>query len=241
MRTLVVGDIHSGLKALEQVLEKVAPIHGDQFIFLGDYVDGWSEAAETVSFLIEFSKQFKCIFIRGNHDYLVYQYLKHNDTNPMWLAHGGEASKLSYNELSKKETKAHLTFYEDLVNYHLDEDNRLFVHAGFTNVNGINYEYFKNLVFWDRTLWEMVRALDTSIPKNDIRYPKRLTLYSEIYIGHTPVTRMGSTLPLNFANVWNIDTGAAFKGPLTILDIDTKEYWQSDPVCKLYPNEIGRN
>ena len=65
MRTLVVGDIHGGLKALQQVLPKVKPTKEDLFIFLGDYVDGWSEAAETVSFLIEFSKNHSCVFIRG--------------------------------------------------------------------------------------------------------------------------------------------------------------------------------
>jgi serine/threonine protein phosphatase 1 len=42
-------------------------------------------------------------------------------------------------------------------------------------------------------------------------------------------------------NVWNIDTGAAFTGKLTIMDIDTKNFWQSDPVRNLYPNEAGRN
>jgi hypothetical protein len=52
---------------------------------------------------------------------------------------------------------------------------------------------------------------------------------------------MGSTVPVNFANVWNIDTGAAFKGPLSIIDADTKEVWQSEPVYKLYPSEMGRN
>jgi hypothetical protein len=46
---------------------------------------------------------------------------------------------------------------------------------------------------------------------------------------------------VNFANVWNIDTGAAFKGPLSIIDADTKEVWQSEPVYKLYPSEMGRN
>jgi serine/threonine protein phosphatase 1 len=30
------------------------------------------------------------------------------------------------------------------------------------------------------------------------------------------------TTPVQKACVWNIDTGAAFKGPLTIMDIDTK-------------------
>ena len=42
-------------------------------------------------------------------------------------------------------------------------------------------------------------------------------------------------------NIWNIDTGAAFKGSLTIMDVDTKEFWQSEPLPNLYPNEKGRN
>jgi serine/threonine protein phosphatase 1 len=41
--------------------------------------------------------------------------------------------------------------------------------------------------------------------------------------------------------VWNVDTGAAFKGPVSIMDVKTKQVWQSDPVWKLYPNEEGRN
>ena len=65
--------------------------------------------------------------------------------------------------------------------------------------------------------------------------------FKEIYIGHTPVTRLGETVPLHYANVWNIDTGAAFKGPLSVVDVDTKEVWQSDPVYRLYPSEKGRN
>jgi serine/threonine protein phosphatase 1 len=43
------------------------------------------------------------------------------------------------------------------------------------------------------------------------------------------------------ATVWNVDTSAAFKGPLTIMDIETKEFWQSEPLPNLYPNEKGRN
>jgi len=39
---------------------------------------------------------------------------------------------------------------------------------------------------------------------------------------------------LRFASVWNIDTGAAFKSPLSIINIDTKENWQSVPVWELY-------
>jgi len=208
MRTLVIGDIHGGLKALQQVLRKVEPSKIDRFIFLGDYVDGWSDAAETVSFLIQFTETYDCIFIRGNHDHLAYRYLKHNDPNPMWLAYGGETTKKSYAVLSSVEKEKHLLFYESCTNYHIDAQNRLFVHAGFTNLSGPQHEYFGNLVFWDRTLWEMAMSLDVDISEEDSRFPQRLKLFKEIYIGHTPVTRMGSAVPMNFANVWNIDTGA---------------------------------
>lgn len=240
-RTFVVGDIHGGLRALEQVLEKLNPLKDDHFIFLGDYVDGWSEAAQTVSFLIDFSEVYSCTFIRGNHDYLVHRYLQKQDENPMWLAHGGRESKASYDVLTSEEKRKHLDFYEALTNYFIDAQNRLFVHAGFTNIMGPKYEYFEDLVFWDRTLWETARAMDPGISEDDIHYPQRLKLFDEIYIGHTPVTRIGSTVPMRFANLWNIDTGAAFKGPLSVMDVDTKEVWQSDPVHLLYPDETGRN
>lgn len=241
MRTLVVGDIHSGLRALVQVLQIVEPQSEDCFIFLGDYVDGWSEATETVEFLLKFSTRYKCLFIRGNHDYLIHRYLNEGDTNPLWLASGGAESKIGYDLLSQEDKKRHVLFYESLKNYHIDTQNRLFVHAGFTNPKGPKVEFFANGVFWDRTLWEMAKALDPNISEKHPRYPQRLKLFNEIYIGHTPVTKMGETTPQHFGGVWNIDTGAAFKGPLTILDIDTKEFWQSDPVYRLYPDEKGRN
>jgi serine/threonine protein phosphatase 1 len=241
MRTLVVGDIHGGLKGLEQVLEKVKPTYEDLFIFVGDYVDGWSESAETVSFLLRFSEEYQCIFLRGNHDDLVYDYLKKNDEKPTWLIHGGQASKDSYAKLSSEEIGHHIEFYESLQNYHIDDKKRLFLHAGFTNMHGPQHEFYPNLVYWDRTLWEMACSLDPEIPSDSRYFPKRLKLFNEIYIGHTPVTRIGETVPIRKANVWNVDTGAAFKGPLSILDVDSKKIWQSDPIWTLYPLEKGRN
>lgn len=241
MRTLVVGDIHAGLKGLKQVLDKLIPTQDDTFIFLGDYVDGWSEAAETVSFLMEFAKEHSCIFLRGNHDELTYEFLTEGLENKTWLAHGGAATLESYSQLSKEETAEHLAFYENLHNYYIDDQNRLYLHAGFTNQHGPQFEHYPNLVYWDRTLWEMVCSMDTSVSRSSSKYPKRLRLFDEIYIGHTPVTRIGHTTPVNYANVWNIDTGAAFKGPLSIIDVNTKEVWQSDLVWTLYPDEKGRN
>jgi len=241
MRTLVIGDIHAGVRALIQVLERADIKRDDLLIFLGDYVDGWSEAVETVDYLIQLQKDQHCIFLRGNHDDLAYHWLETGEHNPLWLMNGGQATIDSYENAGAEVKKAHLPFYEALRNYYLDSKKRLFLHAGFTNLKGVDFEYFSKTFYWDRTLWELALCLDPGIPKDSVHYPKRLLHYSEIYIGHTPLSKIGKTTPYRAANVWNVDTAAAYKGPLTIIDADTKEYWQSDPVYSFYPGENGRN
>ena len=240
-RTLAIGDIHGGLKALKQVLERAAIQDDDLLIFLGDYVDGWSESAQTVDFLITLSLKQNCLFIRGNHDDLVYDWLNEDSYNETWLNHGGKSSINSYKNYTEAQKTEHIKFYKALKDYYIDNQNRMFVHAGFQNHNGPEHEHHTTAFYWDRTFWEMAVALDKRLSVNDPLYPKRLTHHKEIFIGHTPVTRINRENPTQMANVWNIDTGAAFYGKLSILDVDTKEYWQSDPVYKLYPEEDGRN
>lgn len=241
MRTLVIGDIHGGLRALHQIMERANVTPKDTLIFLGDYVDGWSQSPQVIDYLMELKTTHNCVFILGNHDELLLDWLTKTKDNPLWYHHGGESTVLAYANVSAETIKKHIQFIQSLENYYLDEQNRLFIHAGFTNMNGVDYEYFPRLFYWDRSLWETALALDKKMKTDDLFYPKRLTLYREIFIGHTPVSRINKTVPVQMANVWNIDTGAAFKGPLTILDVDTKEFWQSEPLPNLYPSEKGRN
>ncbi|EMY82526.1 serine/threonine protein phosphatase [Psychroflexus gondwanensis ACAM 44] len=240
-RTLVIGDIHGGFKALIQVLDRAKVTSQDQLIFLGDYVDGWSETPELLSYLIQLKEERDCIFIRGNHDDLVLDWFKTGNSNPKWLQHGGDSTMKAYETVNPTLKNLHQRFLENLTNYHIDSKNRLFLHAGFANMHGPASEFHANTVYWDRTLWEMVLAMDTSLTPSDHIYPDRLKLFNEIYIGHTPTTRIGETKPMNLANLWNIDTGAAFKGPISLVDIESKQVWQSDPVHELYPQETGRN
>ncbi|MFT3794440.1 metallophosphoesterase [Flavobacterium sp.] len=240
-RTLVIGDIHGGLLALQQVFERAGLSPEDQIIFLGDYADGWSQTPQLIDFLMDFRTKQDCIFMRGNHDELLWQWLNGADENVLWNKHGGGVTILAYENISASDRKKHIAFLESLQDYYLDEQNRLFVHAGFTSLHGVLLKHFPRLLYWDRTLWETALALDPQMEKDDPSYPRRFLLYKEIYIGHTPVTRIGQTIPVRRANVWNLDTGAAFHGPLTIMDIETKQFWQSDPLPQLYPNENGRN
>ena len=97
-----------------------------------------------------------------------------------------------------------------------------------------------------------MHSQSTLIKKNT-----RLYSHSEVYIGHTATnswkckshypeadnvlqeTLNGPiTIPMHRCNIFNMDTGAGFRGKLSIMDINTKEFWQSDFTNELYKKYI---
>jgi len=225
MRTLVIGDIHGGFLALKQVLRRAKfDYKHDTLICLGDVADGWEETAEALDFLIE--KVQNLIYIRGNHDQWLKDWLKKGKKPRMWTMQGGINTIDSY-ERHPEWKKKHLDFLKKTPFFYEDSENRLFVHGGI--VNGMTAEEIpKHELMWSRMLWE-----------NRARYHK-VQFYREIYVGHTSIYRF-SAEPINHANVWFMDTGGGWEGVLSVMDIDTKKVWQSDKVSELYPNCVGRN
>ena len=241
MKIFAIGDIHGGLRALIQLLNKLEVTESDTLIFLGDYVDGWSESSQVIQFLIELSERLNCVFIKGNHDVWCEKWLENGVVDSRWYMHGGKETLKSYEGVSEAEKKTHLDFFKKMPLYYIDSANRLFIHGGFTSVHGVEKERIKSTFYYDRTLWEMVLAMDNTLKKEALIYPKRLTHYKEIYIGHTPTINFKCEMPMHKANVWNIDTGAAFTGKLSAINIETKAIYQSENLLVLYPNEKGRN
>lgn len=237
--TYAIGDIHGGARALIKALELANFDNGnDTLISLGDVCDGWSETAEAIEELLKIKN---LIYIKGNHDHWAYkglskdpEFLKgFHSEGATWLHHGGQATVDSYNRRPELIEK-HLPFLKNARPYYLDSENRLFVHAGIMPGKPI-HETSEDILIWDRDFWYGQYS-----GKN---YGKD---YKEIYIGHTPTLNFPDNkgshyLPMNKRNTWNLDTGAAFTGKLTIMNIDTKEYWQTEPVMEYYPLEKGRN
>ena len=52
-RTLVIGDIHGGLRALHQIMERAKVSITDTLLFLGDYVVGWSQSPQVIDYLTD--------------------------------------------------------------------------------------------------------------------------------------------------------------------------------------------
>jgi serine/threonine protein phosphatase 1 len=260
MKILVMGDIHGNLKALTQCLEKSEFNNKkDQLICLGDYVDGWGESAEVIQLLIDLQKESnnRHIFLRGNHDKWCQDWLNKGYSPDLWIQQGGKATINSYINTKLLIEQSHKDFFNNLINYYIDNQNRGFVHGGFTSKKGLGYEPYESNYYWDRDLWSLALIQHSNFHQGNLESIRRFEKHKEIFIGHTSTNnwicksnypeweQMGKKtlpidIPMNRCNVWNLDTGAGWDGKLTIMDINSKEFWQSDSAKELYPNQKGR-
>lgn len=248
-RTWVIGDVHGAAKGLTQCLDRAeVDLENDKVIQLGDVTDGYPDVYECMEILLGIKN---LVALKGNHDEWFRQFCE-KDFHPYHWNHGGPGTLESYlNHAGKPgmysstdagyETalvssdipSAHRQFFMRQQLYHLDEHNRLFIHAGFKR--GIPLEIQqRDDFYWDRTLWENAyEELLTDDGDDQIRFGA-VKEFSTVHLGHTPTINWGSDQPLNAFNIWNLDTGAGHSGRLTIMDVDTKAYWQSDPMPELY-------
>jgi len=242
-RTFCMADIHGNFKALKQCLERSGfDKENDTLIQLGDVADGWSEVSECVEELLSLTN---LIAIRGNHDVWAYDWFKYGMTPILWTQQGGRQTMESYVRTGLLVDQHHRDFWNDQIDYYIDEQNRLFIHAGWDYRYEGSWEKLVNEkvnagtiakeCHWDRSLIAGARSA-FGLKNNPSGRFKPLEQFKEIYIGHTA----DNTGPKQYGNLWNLDSGAGWHGKLTIMDIDTKEFWQSDDAKSLYPNELGR-
>lgn len=239
-RTFTMGDIHGNCRGLIQCLEKSGFNNDeDTLIQLGDVADGWSEVSESVDVLLSIKN---LISIRGNHDVWCYDWFKYGEKPILWTEQGGKSTIESYIKSGKIMDNHHKDFWNDQQDWHIDDKNRLFIHAGWGyNLPGdfekqcsyrVNAGTIAKECHWDRSLYESAKTAHHT--KNKF---KALESFNEVYIGHT--AQMNNK-PNQFLNLWNLDSGSGWNGNLTIMDIDTKEFWQSDLSKDLYPDQKGR-
>lgn len=249
-RVLAIGDLHGGVEALKQVLERAKITPNDELIFLGDYTDGWGTSFELVEYLIDLNSKQDCVFLKGNHDVWAEEYLATGiepilGFNTTWTERGGGSTMTSYKDKSLELRDKHFKFFRGLHLSYVDLKNRLFVHGGYKTLDGVKGSTADELM-WDRDLLDIANTHSRKFRKDpkgyETNFPKILKVYNEIYIGHTTTQHYGTIQPMQVCNLINLDTGCGHThGVLTIMDVDTKEYWQSDRLRTLYKDDEHNN
>ena len=242
MRTFVLGDVHGAARAMGQVFTRsgINP-DTDRLIFLGDVVDGWSETNLCVDLLLEFRH---LVFILGNHDEWFREWLRTGTAHPLWTDSGGWATLQAYGSDPRDVPDSHRDLFMHRTVDYLVEDERVFVHGGFNTPHPS--QETPDTLRWDRDMWRQARFTDrqrwmyTANSDDPDGYERpNITGYREVFIGHTVVNSNAG--PVQRCEVWNCDTGAGWLGRLSLMDVETKQWWQSDMVARtLYPNERGR-
>ena len=219
-RCLVLGDIHGELDALELVFKKSAfDFNNDTLIQIGDLCDRGPASYEVVELL---KKCRHLILIEGNHDQWLKNYIKDGmqEMDEMWIQQGALTTLESY-ERNHCSPAVHQSFYEQQVPYYIDKDHNCFVHGGFARMKKIA-DQDPDTLAWNRNLVQEMMAA------NPERKLETADHFNHIYIGHTPTIYWNESKPVTRAGITNIDTGIAKGGLLSIMDIATGQYWQSD-------------
>lgn len=260
-KTFALADIHGNYKALLQCLQRSNfDYENDTLIQLGDVVDGHSDSFEVIEELLKIKN---LISIKGNHDDWFNQWIE-TGVNPSGWKQGQKATGISYLNHSRPDEawytlnsnyndfelnikssdipESHKKFFTNQLPYYRDNDNNIFIHGGF-NRHYFLHEQLNYTFWWDRDLWNAALSYGNMTTMEGLAKPKfkMIENFKEVFIGHTTTECWKTTEPMNAANIWNLDTGAGMYGKLTIMDINTKKYWQSDTGRELYPEYRGRN
>lgn len=218
MRRFVIGDIHGNLKALKSVLRRANFDNDkDKLISLGDLTDRWPESRGVIDRLMKIKN---IVLVRGNHDQWFMEYLKDGSKPVIWTRQGGQETIRSYIGVRKTTRLRHLQFLEKSVFYH-EEDGKIFVHGGFPDFTP-PHNFKPDYLMWDRILAYKIASGDY-----------HGSLWKEVYLGHTSIYNISSK-PICLNGAYLMDTGGGNEGLLSMMNIDSKELFQSDLVYNYY-------
>ena len=210
---VAIGDIHGCVKSLEVLMADLLAQFGTDrtYVFLGDYVDRGPHSKEVVDYLLALNKEYSCVFLRGNHDAMLLNYVE-DKTWLKWFENGGTATMESYRKALGKEQipLEHLRFFTNTRLFY-DTPEFFFVHGGPPIDQPIS-ESIKNESLYSSFLWSRDHLNSTYN-----RWEKT------VIFGHTPVRS-----PIQEANMIGIDTGCVYPqfGKLTAVSLPERHFFQ---------------
>ncbi len=215
MGLIAIGDIHGCVHTLDALLEELAPTVEDRLVFIGDYIDRGPDSKGVIDRLLALRQEHDCVFLRGNHEALMLEYLDLGLFRP-WRENGGIETLRSYLDGTRTKLRdlhlppVHVDFVRATKIYY-ETDDFFFVHGGLKPAFSIreNLQRFDEETF----LWE----------RSHLEAPT-LVWEKTVICGHTPLQR-----PIDRDRLIAIDTGCVYHthprlGHLTAVRLPERQF-----------------
>lgn len=214
MALTAIGDIHGRLDAMNELLEQLDPGPSDQLVFVGDYIDRGPRSKQVIDRLLELEQDVPCVFLRGNHEAMMLDYLEDGAWN-LWRMNGGVETLETYTEDDTVEIpEAHRDFVARTRLYY-ETDEFFFVHAGLKPDLSIEENlrrHDEQVLLWERS----------HLGASELAWEKT------VVCGHTPQPK-----PIDRPLLMCIDTGCVYasrygQGALTAVRLPEREWIRVD-------------
>lgn len=221
IRIYAVGDVHGRADLLKHVLARIDahtaqnPVIRPVHLFIGDYIDRGPDSRDVLDLLIGTSDNHEAVFLKGNHEAFLLDFLENPSVLQTWGRNGGLETLMSYglkptlkanasavqsdfaDALGQALPKRHLDFLRNLASSFTCGDY-FFAHAGVRPGVPLSAQREQDLL-WIR---DEFLLHEKSFGKTIVH-------------GHTPVREIDIR-----SNRINIDTGAYVTGRLSCLVIE---------------------
>lgn len=215
MGLIAIGDIHGCLKTFDLLWGRLNPSPEDHVVFVGDYIDRGPRSRAVIDRMLELRETHDCVFLRGNHEQFMLDYLRSGSVN-LWNQNGGLATLRSYNgnHTGADIPDEHAAFVRNTRLYY-ETDGFFFVHAGLKP--HLSIEDNKQRFGEDTFLWER-----SHMKAGQLAWEK------PVVCGHTPQAE-----PINRDKLIAIDTGCVYHmhpglGRLTAVYLPEREFVMVD-------------
>ncbi|MCA9241401.1 MAG: serine/threonine protein phosphatase, partial [Planctomycetales bacterium] len=209
-RLIAIGDIHGCRRALDGLLEIVAPRKDDRLVFLGDYVDRGPDSRGVLQDILRLSESLDVVTLLGNHEEMMLGVLERRSPLGWWYRYGGRETMQSYDPDCRLTSvpETHTDFLRRMRDFH-EEEHHFFVHANYVASEPLESQPAEALRWAD---------LRSGIP------PLHVSGKTAI-VGHTS-QKSGEVL--DKGHIVCIDTFCVGGGWLTAMDLLSGKVWQAD-------------
>ncbi len=225
--TFVIGDIHGEITKLKDLMKHLLKFGAKKLIFIGDYINKGENSKLTLDYLVQLSQQQNVIFLMGNHEYMLLEYMRRKRYKQQLMKYTLTSTiedfSVSFDNLEKYIYSHYQNFFDSLELYY--ETEKYFIsHAG------IDIKYIN-------------QSLDV-IPEEAFLFSRydfirsKLMINDKIFIfGHTAFS-----YPFYDGTKIGIDTAAVYEknNPLTAYCLEKELFINSNNEIK-YLREFNMN